>query len=318
MFSVMLALAGSAAAWAQEEVITTESDQSIVVLELQAGQKVHLICKTEIGGKIWVFVNAPEIVPGMTYVMPSEEYRQAHNKLLFPLEEDSADMYFSESASSDSIDLGLYDLTSLLPLAITTKKGPSSHNTDVIQTIVLVPAALGRAYDDDQILIDPDSLVDENRDKLLAVRTEGQKKAYITHKTSGTIWGIVLRCYDSGKLVYSGFKNFADAVNSGNNFLSFKELPGQLEAHPENVLEIAEVETEEALIGYRGCTDIEKENIRIRVCPHQGTPYYDLRIYINDNYRITLYKACNTCPRFKFDSALAHARQLVNSLQGWD
>ena len=71
IFFVMSVLAGSAASWAQEEVITTESDQSIVVLELQAGQKVHLICKTEMGKKIWVFVNAPEIVPGMTYARPT-------------------------------------------------------------------------------------------------------------------------------------------------------------------------------------------------------------------------------------------------------
>ena len=263
-------------------------------------------------------MNAPELVPGMTYVMPSEEYRQAHNKLLFPLEEDSTDMYFSESASSDSIDLGLYDLTSLLPLAITTKKGQSSHQAEVIQTIVLMPDDLGRA-DEDELLIDPNALKDDDgRNTTLARRTEGQKSAYVIHINSGMIMGIALRCYDNGKLVYAGFKNFAAAVSSGNNFLSYRELPGILEGVPENAMEVMEVQSEETLNDYRGCTDIEKENIRIRVCQAQGTIYYNLLVYINDNYRITLYKACNTCPRFKFDTALAHARQLVNSLQGWN
>lgn len=91
-----------------------------------------------------------------------------------------------------------------------------------------------------------------------------------------------------------------------------------LEGFPANSIEVTEVQSEGDLTAYRGCTDIQKENIRISVCQATGTNYYNLVIYINNSYRITLYKSCNTCPRFTFDSALSHAQQLVNSLQNWE
>ena len=193
---------------------------------------------------------------------------------------------------------------------------------EVLDETRMVDGLLTRVVRDrvfeDELLIDPNALKDDDgRNTTLARRTEGQKSAYVIHINSGMIMGIALRCYDNGKLVYAGFKNFAAAVSSGNNFLSYRELPGILEGVPENAMEVMEVQSEETLNDYRGCTDIEKENIRIRVCQAQGV-YYNLLIYINNNYRITLYKACNTCPRFKFDTALSHAQQLVNSLQGWN
>jgi len=308
MFLVIWVLAGSAACWAQEDIINTESDESVVVLEVNEGQKVQLACKTEVGKKTWVFVNVPELVPGITYLL--------HYGFLFPLEEDSSDLYFSESASEDHIDLGLYDMTGLLPLAITSKIGSSSHHTDVVQTILL----MSTGYDRDESLIDPDSLKDEDgRNKLLAKRTNGQKKANIVHVNSGMIIGIALRLYDKNQQVFSRFMSLAAAVNKGNNFLSYRELPGEREGYPENPMEIMEVETEESLIDLRGSTDIQTGNIRISVCKAPGiNNYYNLRIYINSQYRITLYKPCNTCRRFTYNTGVSHARQLVSSLQGWD
>ena len=215
-----------------------------------------------------------------------------HYGFLFPLEEDSADMYFSESPPGDHIDLGLLDIAALCPLAITTRIGNSSYQSDVVQTIVLMPGG----YDEKgEFLIDPDSLKDEDgRNSTLGTRTNGQKEAIIVHVNSGMIMGIALRCYDSSSLVYAGFKNFSDAVNSGNNFLSLRGLPEELEGYPENPTEIMEVQTEESLTDFRGCTDVKKENIRISVCPASTGVYYNLRVYINEKYRITLYKPCNT------------------------
>ncbi len=319
VFLLGLLVMGSGVCWAQEDIITTESDQSIVVLEVQEGQKVQLVCKTEVGKKTWIFLNVPELAPGVTYIMPHLEYCQANNGFFFPLEEDTADMFFSESPSESRINLGAFDLTTLLPLAITTRIGESSYDTDVVQTIVLMPPGLSERGEEDNFLIDPEAMVDEeSRNKTLATRTEGEKKAYIIHITSGMIMGIALRCYDSGKLVFAGFKNFSDAVRSGNNFVSFRELPGVLEAYPEDASEISEMETEDVLADFRGCTDIKKENIRISVCQANSALYYYLRVYINDNYRVTLYRPCNKCPRFTFDTGLSHARQLVNALQGWN
>ncbi len=309
IFFVIWALAGSAACWAEEEVISSESDESIVVLEVKEGQKVQLVCKTEAGKKTWVFVNVPELIPSITFLL--------HNGLLFPLEEDSPDLYFSESPSQDRIDLGLIDLVPrLLPMAITTRTGNSSHQTDVVQTIVLMPSG----YDErGGFLIDPDSLENEDdRNTTVGTRTNGQKKAMIVHVNSGTIMGIALRCYDSSTLVSSGFKNLADAVNSGNDFLSFRELPGALEGYPENPMEIMEIETEDALTKSGGCTSVQKEGILISVCPVGLGVYSNLRLYIDKQYRITLLKACNTCSRFTYKTGLSHAQQLVNSLQGWN
>jgi len=308
IFFVIWALAGSASCWALEDIISTESDESIVVLEVEQGQKVQLVCKTEAGKKTWVFVNVPELYPDMTFLL--------HYGFLFPLEEDSADMYFSESPPGDHIDLGLLDIAALCPLAITTRIGNSSYQSDVVQTIVLMPGG----YDEKgEFLIDPDSLKDEDgRNSTLGTRTNGQKEAIIVHVNSGMIMGIALRCYDSSSLVYAGFKNFSDAVNSGNNFLSLRGLPEELEGYPENPTEIMEVQTEESLTDFRGCTDVKKENIRISVCPASTGVYYNLRVYINEKYRITLYKPCNTCSRFKFETGLSHARLLVDSLQGWN
>ena len=309
IFFVIWALAGSAACWAEEDIISSESDESIVVLEVKEGQKVQLVGKTEAGKKTWVFVNVPGLAPSITYLF--------HNGSLFPLEEDSTDLYFSASPSQDRIDLGLFDIVQgLLPLAITTKIGNSSYQADVVQTIVLMPSG----YDErGELLIDPDSLKDEDaRNTTVGTRTNGQKKAFIIHVNSGTIQGIAVRCYESSTLVYAGFKNLADAVNKGNNFLSLRELPGELEGYPENPTEIMEVQTEESLADIRGCTDVKKEGIRISVCPANVGAYHNLIVYINENYRITLYKACNTCSRFTFNTGLSHAQLLVNSLQGWN
>ena len=307
MFFVIWVLAGSAVCWAQEGIISTESDEPIVVLEVEEGQKVQLVCKTEAGKKTWVFVNVPELAPGITYLL--------HSGSLFPLEEDSSVLYFSESPSEDRIDLGLHDMTELLPMAITTGTGDSSHQTDVVQTIVL----MGSEYERDESLIDPDSLKDEDgKNKLLATQTNGQKKAIIVHVNSGMFIGIALRLYDKNQPIFSRFMNFAAAVNKGNNFLSYRELPGEREGYPENPTEIMEVETEDSLIDLRGCTDIQTGNIRISVCKAALSNYYNLRMYINSQYRITLYKPCNTCRRFTYDTGVSHARQLVSSLQGWN
>ena len=307
MFLVIWVLAGSVACWAQDDIISTESDKSIVVLEVEEGQKVQLVCKTEAGKKTWVFVNIPELFPGITYLL--------HSGFLFPLEEDSSVLYFSESPSEDRIDLGLHDMTELLPIAITSGTGDSSHHTDVVQTIVL----MGSGYERDVSLIDPDSLKDEDgRNKLLAERTNGQKKAIIVHVNSGMIIGIALRLYDKNQQVFSRFMNFAAAVNKGNNFLAYRELPGEREGYPKNAGEIMAVETEDALMDSRGCTDIQTGDIRVSVCNATVANYYNLRLYINNQYRITLYKPCNTCQRFTYETGMSHARQLVNSLQGWD
>ena len=309
IFFVIWALAGSAACWAEEEIISSESDESIVVLEVKGGQKVQLVCKTEAGKKTWIFLNVPELAPSVTYLF--------HNGLLFPLEEDSTDLYFSASPSQDRIDLGLFDIVQgLLPLAITTKIGNSSYQADVVQTIVLMPSG----YDErGELLIDPDSLKDEDaRNTTVGTRTNGQKKAFIIHVNSGTIQGIAVRCYESSTLVYAGFKNLADAVNKGNNFLSLRELPGELEGYPANPSEIMEIETEDALADIRGCTDVKKEGIRISVCPVGLGVYHSLRLYIDKTYRITLFKACNNCSRFTYNTGLSHARLLVDSLQGWN
>ena len=309
IFFVIWALAGSAACWAEEEIISSESDESIVVLEVKGGQKVQLVCKTEAGKKTWIFLNVPELAPSVTYLF--------HNGLLFPLEEDSTDLYFSASPSQDRIDLGIFDtVPGLLPLAITTKIGNSSYQADVVQTIVLMPSG----YDErGELLIDPDSLKDEDaRNTTVGTRTNGQKKAFIIHVNSGTIQGIAVRCYESSTLVYAGFKNLADAVNKGNNFLSLRELPGELEGYPANPSEIMEIETEDALADIRGCTDVKKEGIRISVCPVGLGVYHSLRLYIDKTYRITLFKACNNCSRFTYNTGLSHARLLVDSLQGWN
>ena len=307
-FFVILMLVGSAACWADEDIISSESDESIVVLEVAEGQKVQLICKTEVGQKTWVFVTIPGLFPDTTFLF--------YQGSLLPLLEDSSDLYFSESPSQNRIDLGLYELSSLLPLAITTRIGDSSYQTDVVQTIVLIPSG----YDErTEFLIDPDSLKDEDsRNTTVGTRTNGQRKAVIVHVTSGMIRGIALRCYKSSTLEYSGFKNLADAVNSGNNFLSLRELPGELEGYPENPSEIMEIETEDSLSNFRGCTDVKKGSIRISVCPAGLGVYYNLRLYIDGKYRITLYKACNMCSRFNYNSGLSHARLLVDSLQGWN
>lgn len=309
IFFVIWALAGSAACWAEEDIISSESDESIVVLEVKEGQKVQLVGKTEAGKKTWVFVNVPGLAPSITYLF--------HNGSLFPLEEDSTDLYFSASPSQDRIDLGLFDIVQgLLPLAITTKIGNSSYQADVVQTIVLMPSG----YDErGELLIDPDSLKDEDaRNTTVGTRTNGQKKAFIIHVNSGTIQGIAVRCYESSTLVYAGFKNLADAVNKGNNFLSLRELPGELEGYPANPSEIMEIETEDALADIRGCTDVKKEGIRISVCPVGLGVYHSLRLYIDKTYRITLFKACNNCSRFTYNTGLSHARLLVDSLQGWN
>ena len=308
-FFVIWMLVGSAACWAEEDIISSESDESIVVLEVAEGQKVQLICKTEAGQKTWIFVNVPELVSDTTFLF--------YRGFLFPLLEDSSDLYFSESPSQNRIDLGLYEPSSeLLPMAITTRIGDSSYHTDVVQTIVLIPTG----YDErTEFLIDPDSLKDEDsRNTTVGTRTNGQRKAVIVHVTSGMIRGIALRCYKSSTLEYSGFKNLADAVNSGNNFLSLRELPGELEGYPENPTEIMEIETEDSLSDFRGCTDVKKGNIRISVCPTGLGVYYSLRLYIDERYRITLLKACNTCSRFNYNSGLSHARLLVDSFQGWN
>ena len=307
IFFVIWVLVGSATSWAEEDIISSESDESIVVLEIEEGQKVQLVCKTEAGEKTWVFVNVPELVSDTTFLF--------YHGFLFPLLEDSSDLYFSESPSQDRIDLGLYELGGLLPMAITTKIGDSAYETDVVQTIVLIPSE----YDErDGFLIDPDSLKDEDsRNSIVGTRTNGQRKAVIVHVTSGMIRGIALRCYKSSTLEYSGFKNLADAVNSGNNFLSLRELPGKLEAYPENPEEIMEIETEDSLSDFRGCTDVKKGNIHISVCPTGLGVYYSLRLYIGGSYRITLYRACNTCARFNYNSGFSHAQRLVDSLQGW-
>jgi hypothetical protein len=307
-FFVILMLVGSGACWADEDIISSESDESIVVLEVAEGQKVQLICKTEAGQKTWVFVTIPGLFPDTTFLF--------YQGSLFPLLEDSSDLYFSESPSQNRIDLGLYELSSLLPLAITTRIGDSSYQTDVVQTIVLIPSG----YDErTEFLIDPDSLKDEDsRNTTVGTRTNGQRKAVIVHLNSGTIRGIVLRCYNSSTLEYSGFKNLADAVNSGNNFLSLRELPGELEGYPENPTEIMEIETEDSLSDFRGCTDVEDGSIRISVCPIGIGVYYSLRLYVDGRYRITLLKACNKCSRFSYNSGLSHARLLVDSLQGWN
>jgi hypothetical protein len=309
IFFVIWVLAGSAACWAEENIISSESDESIVVLEIKEGQKVQLVCKTEAGERTWVFVNVPELVSDTTFLF--------YHGFLFPLLEDSSDMYFSESPSQDRIDLGLYELApELLPMAITTRIGDSSYQTDVVQTIVLIP----NGYDErEEFLIDPDSLKDEDgRNTTVGTRTNGQRKAVIVHVNSGMKRGIALRCYKSSTLEYSGFKNLADAVHSGNNFLSLRALPGELEGYPENPTEIMEIETEESLSDFRGCTDVKKGGIRISVCPTGLGVYYCLRLYINGTYRITLYRACNHCSRFNYNSGLSHAQLLVNSLQGWN
>lgn len=309
IFFVIWALAISTACWAEEDIISSESDESIVVLEVKEGQKVQLICKTEAGKKTWVFVNVPELDSDITYLL--------HSGSLFPLEEDSSDLYFSESPSQDRIDLGFYEPPpGLPPIAITTRIGNSSYQTDVVQTIVLMPSEYNERAD---FLIDPDSLKDEDgRNTTVGTRTNGQRKAIIVHVTSGMIRGIALRCYNSSTLEYSGFKNLADAVNSGNNFLSLRELPGELEGYPENPAEIMEIETEDSLSDFRGCTDVQNGSIRISICPAGLGVYYNLRLYIDGKYRITLYKACNTCSRFNFKSGLSHAELLVDSLQGWN
>ena len=313
--AAMLTLAVPVACLAQDDVIDTESDESVVVLEIEGERKAHLVCKGKAGEKNWIFLNAPEVAPEVTFLRPGDEYCLANGAFVFPMEGDSSEKYFSDALPGDRIDLGIFDPTGYGPLAITTATGPSADEVDLIQTIVLLPRGLrAGSYPEEEILVDPDSLEEDELRGTVARREAGSKKAYVVHVTSGLIQGIALRCYDSGSLVFSGFKSFSDAVRLGNSFIGYRELPGELEEAPENPEEVAAVEEEGSEL--KGCTNIEKENVRIAVCP--AGFYYKLVLFINDTRRIFLYKPCNKCPRFNFETGLSHAQSLVNSLQGWD
>ena len=308
-------MTGAAVCSAQEDVVTTESNESIVVIEVEEGRRVHLLCKGEAGEKTWIFVNAPELAPDITFVRPNDEYCQAKGGLLFPLTADSSEMYFSESLREPRLDLGVIDTAGYGPLAVTTAAGESPDDVDVIQTIVLLPRSLeGGLYLEEEPLIDPGTLDDEETRHEIAHREEGSRRAYVGHDTVGTIQGIYLHCYDSGDKVYSGYLNFYEAVSLGNKFLAFRELPGSLEEAPGAPEEVSAFET--GGIENRACVYTETENIRIGVC--NSSIYYALRVFVDGDYRVTLYKPCNKCPRFDFSTAISHAQSLVSALQGWE
>jgi len=121
-----------------EPIIVVDSDEPEVSVSFKADQLVRLNCKAEQGEKIWVFLRAPTILPGIEFIRPNDEYCHAHGgRYVFPFANGTRDMYYVESCNASKIDFGPNNFAGLGKLIVTTRKGDSAEKLETIQIITL-------------------------------------------------------------------------------------------------------------------------------------------------------------------------------------
>jgi len=121
------------------EVLTVDSDDPRVTASYSPGQRVHIFCKAAQGRTLWVFVEAPRILPGARMARPSDEYCRTHgNRYLFPFSEGDEELYYAASYGESKIDFGENDLTGLGELVVTVAQGDSSRSLETVQVVRLV------------------------------------------------------------------------------------------------------------------------------------------------------------------------------------
>jgi hypothetical protein len=121
--------------------IVVDSDDAEVRVDFSPGQLIDLKCKAENGQKMWVLLRVPSLYPEIEFARPSDAYCEEHDRYVFPVTQESEDLYYAESFNGSKIDFGLNDFTGLDELIIATKKGDSPASLETIQTITLVESA---------------------------------------------------------------------------------------------------------------------------------------------------------------------------------
>jgi hypothetical protein len=128
-----------------EAPIQVDSEQSMVHVSFRPGQRIHLRTKTEVGARIWVLVELPDLYPGLTFARPFDAYCAERGKYLFPFQDqgnlvpEADSLHYVDPCPSDRIDFGENDFSGLGTIRITTSRGPTSEALESIQQIVLTP-----------------------------------------------------------------------------------------------------------------------------------------------------------------------------------
>lgn len=124
---------------------TVDDDSPAVVVPMLEGQPVDLKVKTEIGQKIWIFLQAPSLVPDLRFARVSDAYAAQNGSyvVLFSangnLLPHAAELYYTAVSEAAKIDFGSNNFSGVGNLFITVKKGESPENPEMVQAILLLP-----------------------------------------------------------------------------------------------------------------------------------------------------------------------------------
>jgi hypothetical protein len=119
--------------------VTVDSNVPDLTVQLSPGEPLDLNCKAEPGQKIWVFLEVPSSYPGIEFVRPYDSHCQEHGRYLFVfVPNQSEDLYYADSYTGTRIEFGVQDFTGLGEVIVTTKKGHSSANLEMIQRIKII------------------------------------------------------------------------------------------------------------------------------------------------------------------------------------
>jgi hypothetical protein len=124
--------------YAGELPVLIDSHEKEVEASFTPGRPVALRCKAEPDEKIWVFVEAPFLFPQMEMVRPNEVYCEERGSYLIPFDGASHELYYADSFKGTRIDFGLNDLTGVGEIVVTTKKGESPSELQLIQRIRII------------------------------------------------------------------------------------------------------------------------------------------------------------------------------------
>lgn len=123
-----------------DDTLVVNDNGTEVHVFYHAGQPIRLSAKAESGQKIWVFLEAPTLLPDNTVLArPSDAYCQEQGRYLFLFSADEgADLYYAESYAGDRIDLYISEFPAGAgEIIVTVKKRNSPDALETIQKIIM-------------------------------------------------------------------------------------------------------------------------------------------------------------------------------------
>ena len=126
-------------------VVDGETGGSVMDVSYDSGKQVRVMPMVEAGRKIWVLLEAIDLLPGMIFARASDAVCRDRKRCVFLFKDgggvvpDASSYYYADPSPFEKLDFTLGNLSGLGAVRITTLKGASPENLETIQIITLRP-----------------------------------------------------------------------------------------------------------------------------------------------------------------------------------